>query len=92
MGMPIANDAYMKAYMDGYSAALERNNIKDETIVFGVDEIMKRYEVSKGKAYEIIKAIRHKCNGGLLQTEGKVLNSEVRYWEDNPDTRFKERL
>lgn len=65
MGMPIANDAYMKAYMDGYSAALERNNIK---------------------------AIRHKCNGGLLQTEGKVLNSEVRYWEANPDTKFIERL
>ena len=92
MGMPIANDAYMKAYMDGYSAALERNGIKEETIVFGVDEIMKRYEVSKGKAYAIIKAIRHRCNGGLLQIEGKVLNSEVRYWEDNPDTTFKERL
>ncbi|MBE6547953.1 MAG: hypothetical protein E7667_03620 [Ruminococcaceae bacterium] len=54
-------------------------------------DIMKRYCVGQAKAYQIIRAIRSVCGGGKLG-QGKVLPSEVRYWESLVDTTFVERL
>jgi hypothetical protein len=44
------------------------------------EDIMARYGVCRGKAYEIIRGIRSVCGGGKLGT-GKVLPAEVIYWE-----------
>ena len=55
------------------------------------EDIMERYGVGQVKAYQIIRAIRSVCGGGKLG-QGKVLPSEVRYWESLVDTTFVERL
>lgn len=49
-------------------------------------DIMLRYDVGIGKARDIIRSIRSMCGGGKLG-EGKVLPSEVIYWESLVDTR-----
>lgn len=49
-------------------------------------DIMERYGVGIGKARGIIRAIRSVCGGGKLG-EGKVLPSEVIYWESLVDAR-----
>lgn len=55
------------------------------------EDIMERYGIGQAKAYQIIRAIRSVCGGGKLG-QGKVLPSEVRYWESLVDTTFVERL
>ena len=55
------------------------------------EDIMRRYAVGKVKAYQFIRAIRQVCGGGKLG-QGKVLPSEVAYWESLVDTTFVERL
>ena len=49
-------------------------------------DIQARYGVGIVKAREIIRGIRSVCGGGKLG-EGKVLPSEVLYWESLVDTR-----
>lgn len=49
-------------------------------------DIQARYGVGIVKAREIIRGIRSVCGGGKLG-EGKVLPSEVIYWEGLVDTR-----
>jgi hypothetical protein len=49
-------------------------------------DIQARYGVGVVKAREIIRGIRSVCGGGKLG-EGKVLPSEVIYWEGLVDTR-----
>ncbi len=49
-------------------------------------DIMARYGVGIGKARNIIRGIRSVCGGGKLG-EGKVLPSEVLYWESLVDAR-----
>lgn len=49
-------------------------------------DIMNRYGVGTGKAREIIRGIRSVCGGGKLG-EGRVLPTEVLYWESLVDTR-----
>jgi hypothetical protein len=49
-------------------------------------DIQARYGVGVVKAREIIRGIRSVCGGGKLG-EGKVLPSEVIYWESLVDTR-----
>ena len=50
------------------------------------EDMMVRYSVKKGKARDLIRAIRSVCGGGKLGI-GKVLPSEVRYWESLVDMR-----
>lgn len=50
------------------------------------EDIMARYGVGIGKARSIIRGIRSVCGGGKLG-EGKVLPSEVIYWENLVDSR-----
>lgn len=54
-------------------------------------DIMARYGIGETRAYQIIRAIRQVCGGGKLG-QGKVLPSEVAYWESLVDTTFVERL
>ena len=44
------------------------------------EDIMRRYAVGRTRALEIIRGIRSVCGGGKLGS-GKVLPSEVLYWE-----------
>lgn len=55
-------------------------------IALTYEDIQVRYGVGIVKAREIIRGIRSVCGGGKLG-EGKVLPSEVRYWESLVDTR-----
>ena len=45
-------------------------------------DIMKRYEVGINQAMSLIRAIRA-FNGGGVLSKGKVLVSEVTYWEES---------
>ena len=49
-------------------------------------DIMTRYGVGENRARGIIRGIRSVCGGGKLGA-GKVLPSEVAYWESLVDTR-----
>ncbi len=55
-------------------------------IALTYEDIQARYGVGIGKAREIIRGIRSVCGGGKLG-EGRVLPSEVTYWESLVDTR-----
>ncbi len=55
------------------------------------EDIMARYGIGQSKAYGIIRAIRSVCGGGKLG-QGKVLPSEVLYWESLVDKTYVSRL
>ncbi|MBQ8340053.1 MAG: hypothetical protein IJX39_04580 [Clostridia bacterium] len=87
------NELYMRAYMDGYTAGVEKAKGEIVKPYLTVEDVMARYGgISKGKAYEIMVAVRHCCNGGKLNHNGMILLSELEYWESVVDAKFKERL
>lgn len=55
-------------------------------IALDYKDIQARYGVGITNAREIIRGIRSVCGGGKLPT-GKVLPSEVKYWESLVDKR-----
>ena len=55
-------------------------------IALTYEDIMERYGVGINQARSIIRGIRSVCGGGKLGV-GKVLPSEVRYWESLVDQR-----
>lgn len=55
-------------------------------IALTYEDIMERYGVGINQARNIIRGIRSVCGGGKLGV-GKVLPSEVRYWESLVDQR-----
>lgn len=55
-------------------------------IALDYKDIQARYGVGITNAREIIRGIRSVCGGGKLPT-GKVLPSEVKYWEGLVDKR-----
>lgn len=86
------NEQYMRAYMEGYTAAkAERDKPKP---YLDKDDIIARYDnkIGVNKAREIIRAVRQACGGGKLNHESLVLLSEVEYWESLVDKRRVERL
>lgn len=86
------NELYMRAYMDGYTAAMEKKRAESEKPHLTVDDVAARYGISQGKAYEIMNAVRHCCNGGKLNNNRMILRSELEYWESTPEVKFVERL
>ena len=83
--------SYMKAYMDGYTAAMEKKTEKPPYI--DVHGIIERYGgIGMNKAREIMQSVRHTCNGGRLNSSGMVLISELEYWESIVDKKYRERL
>lgn len=85
------SEAYMRAYMDGYTAAKEG---RGQQPYIDKDGIIKRYggKIGQNKAGEIIRAVRHVCNGGKLNSCSIVLMSELLYWESIVEKKFVERL
>ena len=55
-------------------------------IALDYKDIMVRYGVQETKARAILRGIRSVCGGGKLG-QGRVLPSEVLYWESLLDTR-----
>lgn len=92
VGKRAGNELYMRAYMDGYTAGLERARGEVKKTYLTVEDVAARYDVGKTKAGEIMRAVRHCCNGGKLDHDGRILLSELEYWESIPDTIFKARL
>lgn len=86
------NELYMRAYMDGYTAAMEKKRAEEEKPHLTVDDVVARYGISKAKAYGIMNAVRHCCNGGKLNNDRMILRSELEYWESMPEVNFVERL
>ena len=92
--MDRVNEQYMRAYMEGYTAA-KAQAVKDEKKPYlDKDDIIARYDnkIGVNKAREIIQAVRHACGGGKLNSSSLVLLSEVEYWESLVDKRYIERL
>ena len=84
---------YMQAYMSRYTAGVEKARAESLKPYLTVEDVMERYGgISKCKAYEIMRAVRHCCNGGKLNHDGMVLLSELEYWESIVDPKFKDRL
>lgn len=89
----IVNEAYMRAYMDGYTAALEKQKEKQEKPYLDLNDIVERYGgIGVAKAREIIRAVRTVCNGGKLDSCSKILLSEITFWESIVDKQYKSRL
>lgn len=86
------DERYMRAYMEGYTAGLEKAQGEQEKPYLTVDDVAARYGISQGKAYDIMRAVRHCCNGGKLRHDGKILRSELEWWESQPEVKFVERL
>ena len=85
------NVSYMRAYMDGYTAALAEK--KDKPPYLDVQGIIDRYGgIGMNKAREIMQAVRHTCNGARLKSSGMILLSEMEYWESLVDKTYLERL
>lgn len=94
---PNVSVSYMKAYMDGYTKAMEdlqgrQENVKPPYI--DKQGIIDRYDgrIGINKAGEILRAVRRACNGGKLDSSSLVLVSELEYWESLVDKNYKERL
>ena len=49
--------------------------------VFDVNKIMKRYDVGVNTAYRIMRSIEM-ANGGLTIGKGRILLSEIEYFEN----------
>ena len=88
----VVKEDYMNAYMAGYVAAMEKHNKGEEKPYLDVDDIMKRYDVGRDKAGQIIRSIRTMCGGGMLPHASKVKRSEVEYWDTLVDKKFTPRL
>ena len=87
-------EMYMRAYMEGYTAAMKERDAKEEKPYIDKDGIIARYDGKIGinKAGEILRAVRHVCDGGKLDSSSLVLLSELKYWESIVDKNFKARL
>lgn len=87
-------EMYMRAYMEGYTAGLEKAQKTTVKPYLDKDALIERYDGKIGinKAGEIMRAVRTVCNGGKLDSCSLVLLSEVEYWESIVDKKYKERL
>ena len=87
-------DTYLQAYAEGYLAASKEMEGRATKPYIDKEALIARYDgkISMDKAYEIIRAVRHVCNGGRLQSTSMVLLSELEYWESLVDKQFKARL
>lgn len=88
------SELYMRAYMDGYTAAMEKAKAEQVKPYIDKEALIKRYDgkIGMNKALEILRNVRHVCNGGSLHHDGLVLLSELEYWESLVDKQYKERL
>lgn len=88
------SELYMKAYMDGYTAAMEKAKAARAKPYVDKESLIERYDgkIGVNKALEILRNVRHVCNGGSLHHDSLVLLSELEYWEGLVDKQYKERL
>ena len=87
-------DLYIRAYMEGYAAALRDTKGAEEKPYIDKEALIERYDgkIGLNKALAILRSVRQFCNGGKLNHDGLVLRSELEYWESEVDKRYKERL
>lgn len=90
----LTKDEYMRVYMEGYTAGIERAkaDTECEKSFFTIEDIIERYKVGRNKAGEILRAIRHATNGGGFGSVSMVKRSELLYWESIVDKTYLERL
>ena len=93
----MSREEYLKAYAEGYMAGLEKARAEAQEKepkrpYVTVEDIMEDYQISKPKAYGVLRGIRMACNGGMLNHEGCVKRSEYEYWKTLVDKQYKARL
>lgn len=88
------NEMYMRAYMEGYTAALKLEREEKGKPYIDKHALIERYDgkIGLSKAMEIIRCVRHACGGGKLDCAGLVLRSELEYWENTITPEYKELL
>jgi hypothetical protein len=88
------NETYLLAYAEGYAAAMSKIREREANPVLDAEDLVRRYggKISKAKAQDCIRAIRHVCNGGMLGSSSYVMLSEVLYWESKVDKTYIDRL
>nr|MBE6545778.1 hypothetical protein [Oscillospiraceae bacterium] len=87
------DEQYMQAYMKGYMEGIKAERGEAEKPYLNVEDVRARYGgIGKPKAFDIMNAVRHYCNGGKLNHNGMILRSELEYWESIVEKRYIERL
>ena len=87
-------ELYIRAYIEGYTAAMKEIKAETEKPYIDKEGLIKRYDgkIGVNKALGILRSVRQYCNGGKLNHEGLVLRSELEYWESVVEKIYKERL
>jgi len=90
----MVSEEYMKGYAEGYASALDKQRAAGARPYIDKEGIIERYggKIGQNKAGEILRAVRHCCDGGKLDSCSIVLISELEYWESIVDKKFLERL
>jgi len=87
------NEQYMSAYMKGYMEGIKAERGEADKPYLTVEDVCERYGgIGKPKAYDIMNAVRHYCNGGKLNHDGMILRAEIEYWESTVEKQYIERL
>lgn len=77
------NEVYMRAYMEGYTAAKREAAEASVKPYMTVDDIVEYYDgkIGKSKAYEIMRGVRMVTGGGKLDSDRVVAIADFKYWE-----------
>lgn len=93
--MNVSNEDYQRIYMEGYTAGLRAGKAEasaDDKPFFKAKDIAERYGCGLNKAYEVMRAVRHVCDGGGFGSAGMVKRSELLYWESIVDKKYLTRI
>ncbi len=88
------NRDYLRGYAEGYAAAIIDRAEKEKKPYIDKAALIERHDgkIGLNKAGEILRAVRHVCDGGKLNCSGLILLSELEYWERTVNPKFRELL
>lgn len=85
-------EQFLSGYLAGYMKAIQEKQAEEQMAYVDAEAIAKRYDIGINAARDVLKGIRHVCNGGKLGSCSKVLVSELKYWESLVDKQYVARL
>lgn len=85
---------YAKGYAQGREDALKEMSKITEKPYIDINGVIEAFDGKIGinKAGQILRSVRHVCNGGKLDSCSLVLRSEFNYWLSIVDAKYLERL
>ncbi len=77
------DELYVRAYMEGYTAAKREAAEATPKPYMTVDDIVERYggKIGRAKAYQIARDVRITHGGGKLDSDRVILLTELEDWE-----------